>query len=290
MNRAVLLVGGLLALLLTAAWWFLLVSPVNQRVTDAEDQLLQAEDEELALRAQQASLQRVEDNMLEYLAAIGELENSIPASPQTAALIDDLSVLADETGVGWTAGSYGQPQAVDGGYFEIPLSISIEGQFFEVLGYLYGMAELDRLVRVDSVNVAPSQDEQGFTVLNVAISARAFTSSDVLLPGIDDVPPEVEPPPEEGDEGDGGGEGEAAGDPDDGDTVAGDAVADDPATDEPAAGDATPDETGGADETGGEEPAAGEGGADEPTDDGAAAGDSGAGADGEARVVMRVVF
>ncbi len=201
MNRSFLLIGGLLTLLLTAAWWFLLVSPVNGRVVDAEDAIMQAEDEEIQLRAQRQSLQRVEDNTLEYLTAIGELENSIPPTPQAAALIDDLSVLADETGDDWSAGSYGLPNEVDGGYFEVPLSISIKGQFFEVLGYLYGMAELNRLVRIDSVSVSPSQDEQGFTILNVAISAKAYTSSDVLLPG-GPVEGEISP---DGGEGDGAG-------------------------------------------------------------------------------------
>ncbi len=194
MNRSILLVGGLLVVLLTAAWWFLLVSPVNERVTVADQQLDQAENEEGTLAAQRRSLQQVQDNMLEYLAAIGELENSIPPTPQAAALIDSLSVLAGETGVVWSNGSYGQPQDVDGAYFEIPISITINGQFFEVLGYLYGMAELDRLVQIESVSIAPTQSEQGFTVLNVSISAKAYTSSDVILPAA----PEGEAPPEGG--------------------------------------------------------------------------------------------
>jgi len=200
-NRSVLLIGGLLALLLTAGWWFLLISPVNERVADAENQLLTAENDELQLLAQRRTLQTVEDNMLEYLAALGDLEGSIPPTPQTAALIDDLSVLADETGIDWRAGSYGQPQEVDTGVFEIPLSISVEGQFFEVLGYLYGMADLERLVRIDSLSISPGQDEQGFTVLNVAISAKAYTTTDLGLAITDEesVPTEEGAPgPEDG--------------------------------------------------------------------------------------------
>jgi type IV pilus assembly protein PilO len=194
------LVGGLLALLLTAGWWFLLISPVNERVADAQDQLAAAENDELQLLAQRRTLQTVEDNMLEYLAALGDLEASIPPTPQTAALIDDLSVLADETGIDWRAGSYGQPQAIDSGVFEIPLAISVEGQFFEVLGYLYGMADLERLVRIDSLSISPAQDEQGFTILNVAISAKAYTSSDLGLPVTEEIPPPEDgaPGPEDG--------------------------------------------------------------------------------------------
>ena len=121
--------------------------------------------------------------MLAYLAAIGQLERSIPDSPQTASLIDDLSVLADETGVSWDSGSYGNPTEVNGeDYFEIPVNVTIQGQFFEVLGYLYGIADMDRLIRVDSIGISPTQDEAGFTILDVAIAARAFTSRNVAIP------------------------------------------------------------------------------------------------------------
>ena len=109
MNRSAILLSVLGALLVTAAWYLLLVKPTQERIIETEDLIAQAEDDEFRLSTQRAALQRIEDNMLAYLAAIGQLERSIPDSPQTASLIDDLSVLADETGVSWESGSYGKP-------------------------------------------------------------------------------------------------------------------------------------------------------------------------------------
>ena len=75
------------------------------------------------------------------------------------------------------------PTEVNGqDYLEIPVNVTIKGQFFEVLGYLYGIADMDRLIRVDSIGISPTQDEAGFTILDVAIAARAFTSSNVAIP------------------------------------------------------------------------------------------------------------
>ncbi len=208
MSRTGWIISILVTILVTAAWWFLLVGPQRERAAQAEDELAAAMDDELLLRTQLASLRRIRDNELPFRAAIAELQAAIPDSPQTASLIDDLSVLADETGVDWLSSTYGNPSLnEDTGIFEIPISISIEGQFFEVLGYLYGSAELDRIVRIDGVAIAPRQDDNGFTILAVNITARAFTNGDVLVPIADleqDAPPEDAPsedaPPEDGGE------------------------------------------------------------------------------------------
>ena len=186
MNRIVILLSMLGVLLVKVGWYLLLVKPTQERITEAEDLVVEAEDRELLLRAQRAGLQKVEDNMLAYLAAIGELDRSIPSSPQTASLIDDLSALAAETGVVWESGAYGNPTEVEGQeYLEIPVNVEIEGQFFEVLGYLYGIADMDRLIRVESVGISPTQDDSGFTILKVPIAAKAFTSTDVAIPTVD---------------------------------------------------------------------------------------------------------
>ncbi len=199
MSRSAILLSILGALLVTVAWYLLLVRPTQDAISETEDAIVTAQDEEFRLTAQRAALQRIEDNMLAYLAAIGELEKSIPATPQTASLIDDLSVLAVETGVFWESGSYGNPTEVEGvTYLEIPVNVNIQGQFFEVLGYLYGIADMERLIRIESIGISPSQDEDGFTILNVAITARAFSASGlaITLPEGEE-PPAEEPPPEE---------------------------------------------------------------------------------------------
>ena len=184
MKRTGLILGVLGVLLITALWWFFVISPMNTRISDAEDQLQSAVDNEVLLRTQLMRLKKIQENELTYLSAIGALEAAIPPTPQMPALIDTLAQLAEDSGVQWDAGTYGNPVEVDGeDYFEIPVNLTVRGQFFEVLGYLYGIADLDRIVRIDAVSLTPEEDDDGFTVENVAISAVTFTTGNVVLPG-----------------------------------------------------------------------------------------------------------
>ena len=192
MRRTGLILGVLGAVLVTALWWFFVISPMNTRIADAEGQLQTAEDDELVLRTRLAGLKKIQENQLTYRSAIGALDAAIPPTPQMPALIDTLAELAEDSGVRWDSGTYGNPAEVEGeSYYEIPVSLAVEGQFFEVLSYLYGIADLERIVRIDAVTLTPSEDENGFTVETVSISAMAFTTGNVVLPGVPEETPET---------------------------------------------------------------------------------------------------
>ena len=192
MRRTGLILGVLGAVLVTALWWFFVISPMNTRIADAEGQLQTAEDDELGLRTRLAGLKKIQENQLTYRSAIGALDAAIPPTPQMPALIDTLAELAESSGVEWDSGTYGNPAEVeDEDYFEIPVFLTVEGQFFEILGYLYGIADLERIVRIDGVSFAPSQDENGFTIETVSISATTFTTGNVTLPQAPEETPET---------------------------------------------------------------------------------------------------
>ena len=192
MRRTGLILGILGVLLVTALWWFFVISPTNTKISDARDQLQSAEDEEVLLRTQLSRLKKIQESELTYRSAIGALDAAIPPTPQMPALIDTLSELAEDTGVEWDSGTYGNPTEVEGeDYFEIPISLTVEGQFFEVLGYLYGIADLERIVRIDAVALSPKEDENGFILETVSISAVTFTTGNVILPGVIEGPTET---------------------------------------------------------------------------------------------------
>ena len=184
MKRTGLIIGVLGVVLVTALWWFFVISPMNTKTADTQDQLQSAEDNEVLLRTQLARLKKIQENELTYRSAIGALDAAIPPTPQMPALIDALTVLANDSGVEWQSGTYGNPVEVeDEDYFEIPVNLTVQGQFFEVLGYLYGIADLERIVRIDAVSLSPTQDDEGFTLEDVSISAVTFTTGNVVLPG-----------------------------------------------------------------------------------------------------------
>ncbi len=173
------LLGVLLA---TAAWWFLLIGPRNSSIADLEDERFVAVDTEQRLRVQIRQLQDIRDREVEYIAAVGQLDALIPDRPLLEDFIEQVYTLANDTGVDLQTLSPSVPAAsTDGSELrEIAISGQIEGEFFEILGFLFGLADMERLVRVDSVALSSSTAEDGTTILSASIEMRLFTLADLL--------------------------------------------------------------------------------------------------------------
>jgi Tfp pilus assembly protein PilO len=175
------LLGILMAVLALAAWWFLLISPRNSRISEAQAQLEGAQQQEMTLRAQIVELQKIRDSQDKYLAAIGDLEVLIPKLPVLDDFINQIYELSVSTGVQLLSLSPSPPVPLEGSELrEIGVATTIEGDFFEVLGFLFGLSDMERLVRVDGVSIASSQDELGGTILTVGLDMRLFTLTDLL--------------------------------------------------------------------------------------------------------------
>lgn len=163
MSRRGIALAILGALLITAVWWVFFISPRNSDISDFDDQIAGAQDEEVILRAELKQLQDIAASELTYRSAIGQLEASIPEDPEIADFIESLNLLAAETGVELLSVSQAEPAVIEGGtFYEIGVSMSLEGQYFEILGFMFGLSDLERLVVVNSVALsaieAPSDE------------------------------------------------------------------------------------------------------------------------------------
>ena len=191
MRRAFLIAIPLM-LLVGAAFYFLLWSPIGEDIAVQEQELSTLQAQENALRQRLTELNRINERLPEYDRANANMLLSIPELPQIDGLTDELSVLADRANVVWEAVSFSTPGELSNtGVREVALAMTVTGQYFEVLGYMYGLAELDRLIRVDGITVAPTIDtETGVNTLTVTINAVAFTTGAIVVPP----PPEVAEP------------------------------------------------------------------------------------------------
>ncbi len=200
-----LLVGFLLALLIGAGFYYLGVKPIQEQITEIDQQILAAEGENATLLQERNRLTRIEDAEFEYRAAVGQLETYVPTSPLQSELIIGLKSLAVDSSVEWTGVSFSLPTAVpDVNYSEIHFAVQIEGSYFELLGYLHSMEEMERVVRIEGATFSPSVAENGIVSLTASISATAFTTGDVGLMNVDiseeEAPEETEADATTGDE------------------------------------------------------------------------------------------
>ena len=169
-------------LLATVGWWMFLIGPRNSRIASLEDDRFVAVDTEQRLRVQIRLLQDIRDREVEYIAAVGRLNALIPDRPRLEEFIEQVYALAGDTGVDLQSLSPSVPVAATDGsdLRQIAVSAQIEGEFFEILGFLFGLSDMERLVRVDGVALSSSTTEDGSTVLSASIEMRLFTLADLL--------------------------------------------------------------------------------------------------------------
>jgi Tfp pilus assembly protein PilO len=173
--------GVMLSVLLAVVWWFFFISPRNASITQAGDDLRAAQDQEMALAAQVDQLRTIRDAEVEYLAGIGEMETLIPERPRLDEFIEDIYALCGTTGVELLNLAPAMPVPMtESSLRQITVAVTIDGDFFEVLGFLFGVMDMDRLVRVDAIAVSSSQDEAGATSLSASLSLRLFTLADLV--------------------------------------------------------------------------------------------------------------
>lgn len=183
MRRAILIAIPIM-LLVGAAFYFLVWTPIGEDIAVQEQELSTLQAQENALSQRLRELNRVNERLPEYDRANANMLLSIPGLPQIDGLTDELSVLADRANVAWEAVSFSTPgEQSNTGVREVALAMTVSGQYFEVLGYMYGLAELDRLIRVDGINVTPTiEAETGVNTLSVTINAVAFTTGAIVVP------------------------------------------------------------------------------------------------------------
>ena len=201
MRRIGILVG-LGVLFVTAAWWMFLISPKNAQIADFEKELNVAIGNEQLLRVTINELETIRQAEVEYLAALGQLESLIPERPLLEEFIEQVYALTIDTGVELQTLAPSVPSIADESLLrEIRVSAQIEGEFFELLGFLFGLNDMERLVRVDAVAVSASTDDLEGTVLSASVQMTLFTLADLLplLDEINAVSPDEDPAPGQGD-------------------------------------------------------------------------------------------
>ena len=189
--RRGLILGILLAFIVTAAWWFLFMSGKSSEISDLEDQTATARIEQSTLESRKTELQALAAKEGDYLLALSKIQNSIPAFPDGAALIEDINNIALETDVELITLSPSPPVPVGEveGLFGISTTLNFSAPYFKVLSVLFALEELERLVRVDQISIGSDLDESGANILSVNLTATAYSLTDLAVPipvGADD--------------------------------------------------------------------------------------------------------
>jgi Tfp pilus assembly protein PilO len=213
MNRIAWLLVGLVGVLIVAMFYLFVFQPNREELAEVEERIALQEEQQQLLQAEIVRLESVRDTAPELEADLAAAETIVPRDPALPALLRQLQVAADESGI--TLLSIGTGRPVDladetvRGLASINLSVQIEGGYFQVIDFLRRVEEPGITSRgVLWNNVTVSRNDDAYPALQFTLSGSSFA----VLPQ----PVVEDPPPDPGTENDVDSGSEAPGDEPDG--------------------------------------------------------------------------
>lgn len=162
------IIGVLVAVVLAAAYWFLLYKPAAEEQTALEAETAELETEQSRLRNQIAQLEQVKADEVAIRAAISRLEEFVPAGVAQPQVVRQFQQAADAAGVEITSVAFGEPTAIEDApdtgdpttaLASISVSMVIEGGYFQAVDFFRRVEQdVTRAVLTQSVNIAEGQE------------------------------------------------------------------------------------------------------------------------------------
>lgn len=180
MTRRIALIAGGAAVVLLIAWFLLLWSPKGGELTEAHERRDVAQQKVTELQVRLDRLKDAQRREPQLLATRDRLASAIPEKPDLAAFILDANDAAAKAGVDFISIAPTPPavSTVLGVPAGIRLNISVSGPYFATLNFLDRLADLPRIMVVDSVQVSPSGAGESSSTekLSVALTGEMFTT------------------------------------------------------------------------------------------------------------------
>jgi Tfp pilus assembly protein PilO len=196
-QRGPLIAGAVTAVLAILLVMFLVLPKMHQ-VTEAKDELSQAQDQEQELRLQLAQLEQAQREAPEATREIRTIDNEVPPTTDEEGLVLLASGAADRAGVDLNTLAPSAPTpSADGSFSIIPTQMIIGGSYFGLEEFLYNLESLPRAAKVTTLSIATNttgSTTEGSTTttvtdsLTMTITVEFYTTDLSAGPGSDPGP------------------------------------------------------------------------------------------------------
>ncbi len=192
MSRTALVLSVLGAVAVIVLFFVLIFQPAREELAEVESQIALEQDEQQRLEAEIERLRLVREDAPGVEADVAAADAIVPRDPALPALVRQLQMAADESGITLISVSTSRPveleAAPEQGLSSIDVSTQIEGGYFQVVDFLRRIEEPGISPRgIVWLNTSVTRNDESYPALNVALAGRAFA----VLP----VPPPPEPEP-----------------------------------------------------------------------------------------------
>jgi Tfp pilus assembly protein PilO len=173
---------------------FLFVLPKSGQISEAENDLATARQQETSLRFQLNALQEAQAEAPQTKRRIQAVENQVPSTADLPALIRLLREAADRSAVDLFQFSPNTPLLDPSGqYSTISTAVNVTGSYFSLQEFLYRLESLPRAAKVTNVSISPSGTTARATTttttattatqLNMQLTVEFYTSDISAGPG-----------------------------------------------------------------------------------------------------------
>jgi Tfp pilus assembly protein PilO len=182
-RRAPIIAGAILLVALLAV--FLMVLPKMSEVGETEDQLREAQDQEINLAAQLNALEDAQAAAPETELEIAAIDAQVPQTADLPRLFRQLQGAADRAAVDFFSFTPGTPVPnLTGSYSTIASQITVSGGYFAIDQFLFLLETLQRAAKVTSLAVTPSAGTTTSTsTLQLQITVEFYTTDSSAGPG-----------------------------------------------------------------------------------------------------------
>jgi Tfp pilus assembly protein PilO len=160
-RRNVYILAALGLVLVTAAYYFLVLSPLRANIATTEAAIATEQQTLVANKARLAQVEQTRAEAAKNQATLMELSKMLPEATELPSLLLQIQDLATESGIDFLTISPGAPQA-SGGVEIVSLGLSIKGTFFDINDFLYRAEQMvagpGRLLAVKNVTFALGGD------------------------------------------------------------------------------------------------------------------------------------
>jgi len=155
-KRSAPFIAAAVAIVVAVLVIFLVVLPKMGEISQTQEQLQAAQDDEISLEAQLRSLQQAEAEAPDNEAAIASIQDQVPPTADLPALIRLLQGAADQAAVDFFSFTPSPPTTDPSGtYSVINSSIVVTGSYFAIDEYLFLLETLPRAAKVTTIAVTP---------------------------------------------------------------------------------------------------------------------------------------
>ncbi|MFO7707028.1 MAG: type 4a pilus biogenesis protein PilO [Desulfobacterales bacterium] len=168
--QRIAIVGGLIALLLGAATWFLFLDQVEQ--IDKLQTKLQGVEKQLATaKVNAAELEKFQAKMQEAEAQYTIAMRALPEKQEIPSLLTSISKSGQEVGLEFLLF---EPKAEINRdfYAEIPVAMNIRGDYHNMAVFFDKVARLSRIVNINNISINPTKVARELTAACTAVTYK----------------------------------------------------------------------------------------------------------------------